>query len=312
MKGGYTYANLIYDSKNDWSINKTLDYIYSKNENLDLLNIHQSISIGTYNGEDTLEILEKADPRVRMAVVERSGYIKNTVFLKALDICKEKNILLIIQAEDRELSRDNSRLSEELETIRCGLLAKQKNSNIHFTHVSSKEAIKILRQLKLDSSNITSDITPHHLASNNTKFKVNPPLKEREDTRIFIEGIKDGTIDTIATDHAPQTPEDINEGLTGAVGLETSFSICYTELVRKHKIELRKLSSLMSGKAAELLNLNQGYLRKGYKADIVLVDLNKTGIIDSSKFLSKSNNTPFNNYQYFGEVLMTIDRKSVV
>lgn len=306
LKGGYTYTNLMYESKDDWSISQTLDYIYNKNEQLDLINLHQSIFIGRHNCEDTLEILNNVDSRVKIVVVERSAYISNSIFLKAVSLCKEKNIVLIVQAEDRELQKDNPRLSEELETIRCGLLAKNSKSSIHFTHISSKEAVKALRQLKEGCNNITCDITPHHLALNDTKYKVNPPLKEKEDTDIFIEAIRDGIIDTIATDHAPQTIEDLNKGLTGAVGLETAFSVCYTALVIKHKIKLSKLSSLMSGKPSEILNLNQGYLRKGYKADIVLVDLKKTGIIDSSKSLSKCNNTPFFNYKYFGEVLMTI------
>lgn len=306
LKGGYTYVNLMYDSNEEWSIEETLDYVYKKNVELDLINIHQSIFIGRHNNENTIEILGTVDPRIKAIVVERSGFIKNSIFLKVMDLCKDKDIILIIQAEDRELPRNNARLAEELETIRCGLLAKGKDLNIHFTHVSSKEAIEAIKHLKLNNNNITCDITPHHLALNDTEFKVNPPLKGTEDTDIFISAIKDGTIDVIATDHAPQTDKDISEGLTGTIGIETSFSICYTELVKKHKIGISKLSSLMSGKASEILNLNQGYLRKGYKANIVLIDLNDTGIVDSSKLQSKSSNNAFNKYQYSGKVLMTI------
>jgi len=106
LKGGYTYTNLMYDSNDQWSISKTLDYIYYKNKALDLIDIHQSIFIGRHNSEDAIEILKTADPRVRIVVVERSGFIKNSIFLKVLTVCKEKNMVLILLVfEKRNLNR---------------------------------------------------------------------------------------------------------------------------------------------------------------------------------------------------------------
>lgn len=306
LKGGYTYVNLMYDSKAEWSIKETLDYIYDKNKTLDLIKIQQSIFIGRHKNEDSIGILQKIDPRIKAVVVERSAYIENSMFLKIMKFCKDKDILLIIQAEDRELPKANSRLSEVIETIRVGLLANYSGTKIHFTHVSSKEAVKAIRHLKLEDNNITCDITPHHLASNDIEYKVNPPLKGKEDTEIFIKAIEDGTIDMIATDHAPQTFNDMNKGLTGAIGIEIAFPICYTELTVKNKIGISKLSSLLSGNPSRVLNLNQGYLIKGYKADIILIDLDISQTIDSSKFQSKSINTPFDGYESFGKILMTI------
>ena len=135
---------------------------------------------------------------------------------------------------------------------------------------------------------------------------------ERDDVVAIIEGIKDGTVDCIGTDHAPHTEEDKLNGAPGMVGIETAFSICYTELVKKNGISINKLSELMSKNPANILRMNKGTITIGKEGDLVLVDLDKKVVIDKEKFTSKGKNTPFNGKKYFGEVLMTIKSGKVI
>ena len=135
---------------------------------------------------------------------------------------------------------------------------------------------------------------------------MNPPIKDEADRQAIVEALKDGTIDMIATDHAPHTAEDKANGSPGLVGLETAFAICNTKLVKERNIDLRTLSKVMSYGGANLMGINKGLLKEGYFADLVIVDTDKKIVVDSSKFASKAKNTPFDKMELYGEVLMTI------
>ena len=149
-------------------------------------------------------------------------------------------------------------------------------------------------------------MTPHHIALWDNDYKVNPPIRSKEDVDALIEGIIDGTVDAIATDHAPHTEEDKLRGAPGLSGLETAFSVSYTTLVRTGRIDLSKLSKLMSGNPGRIMDVKKGKIERGYDGDVVLIDLEKEIVVDRGKFLSKGRNTPFNGMKFYGEVKMTI------
>ncbi len=139
-------------------------------------------------------------------------------------------------------------------------------------------------------------------------YNVNPPIRKREDVLAIVEGIKYGIVDVIATDHAPpHSIEDKEAGAPGISGLETAFSICYTNLVRTGDVSLNRLSQLMSAAPGRLMGINKGKIKAGYDGDIVLLDLDKEFRIDKNDFISKGKNTPpFNGMKVYGQVVATI------
>ena len=143
-------------------------------------------------------------------------------------------------------------------------------------------------------------------------YRVNPPIREEEDRQAIIKAIKDGYVDAIATDHAPHSKEDKEQGAPGLTGLETAFSLCYTELVRGGHITLNRLSELLSKRPAEIVGFQKGRVALGFHGDLVLVDLDKEYTINPEGFYSKGKNTPFNGYKVYGEILKTIKGGRIV
>ncbi len=191
----------------------------------------------------------------------------------------------------------------------------------HVCHISTKESVELIRQAKKRGVDITCETGPHYLVLDDSdlkedgRFKMNPPLRSKEDRLALIEGLIDGTIDMIATDHAPHTAEEKSKGLVGSlmgvVGLETAFSILYTNLVKKGVISLEKLISLMSTKPAERFKIPSG-IKVGASADFTVYDLEKEYIINPDDFLSKGKATPFKDHKVFGECVLTVcDGKTV-
>ena len=242
------------------------------------------------------------------------GVMDSSVMMKAMEKAKESNWIVMSHAEDKTFSKIDMRIAEDLMTIRDLYLAKVTGARLHMAHVSTVESINAIRRTKNEGGNVTCEVTPHHigLTTDISNYRVNPPIREKEDVNAIIEGIKDGTVDCIGTDHAPHTEEDKKNGAPGMVGLETSFSICYTELVKNNNISINKLSELMSKNPANILRMNKGTISVGKDGDLVLVDLNKEVTIDKETFVSKGKNTPFQGRKYFGEVIKTIRGGKVI
>lgn len=194
-------------------------------------------------------------------------------------------------------------------------LCKKTGVSYHVCHVSAKESVEIIRQAKKQGVDITCETGPHYLILDDSclkeegRFKMNPPLRDKSDREALIEGIKDGTIDMIATDHAPHTAEEKSKGLEkslmGVVGLETAFAECYTNLVKKGIISLEKLIELMSISPAKRFGLESG-IEVGKKASLTVFDLEKSYTVDPEAFLTKGRSTPFEGDTVFGECLMTV------
>ena len=225
-----------------------------------------------------------------------------------LAICHQRDITIMSHAEDMEISPWDYRLAEDLETIRNCWLSEYYQTRLHMCHVSTRGALEAVRIAKLRGAPVTCEVTPHHLwfTDDVCDYKVNPPIRTADDVAALIEGIRDGTVDAIATDHAPHSEEDKAKGAAGMVGSETAFGVCYTRLCRGEGLPLELLSILMSERPAEILGLNKGRLEPGRDADLVLVDLEHPYRVDRQKLHSKSKNSPYDGAELYGRVCATI------
>lgn len=188
-------------------------------------------------------------------------------------------------------------------------LTKETGCAYHVCHISCKESVELIRRAKAEGVNVTCETGPHYLILTDEdlredgKFKMNPPLRSKEDRDALIDGIKDGTIDMIATDHAPHSDEEKSKGLEksafGIVGIETAFQLVYTHLVKKNIISLEKAIELLSVNPRKRFNIPLG-------DDCTVWNLNEKTVINPDEFLSKGKATPFENTEVFGKCLLTV------
>ena len=228
----------------------------------------------------------------------RGGYIHDGAYARAhghRGICSE--------SEWREVERD----------IR---LAEETGCAFHVCHVSTKESVRLVREARARGVNVTAETAPHYLLlteedlQEDGRFKMNPPLRERADRDALIEGLLDGTIGMIATDHAPHTPEEKSRGLEkspmGVAGLECAFPVLYTGLVEKGVVTLEKLVELMSSAPAKRFGIPGGEIEVGKPANLAVFDIDTEYTIDSSEFASMGRATPFEGWRVRGKCLMTV------
>ena len=296
-----------------------------------LIDAFQTVSITDgFSGNDTHHLDEvcRAFPAVPVITEDGKDVLEASVMEEAMRKCAEKGIIVSCHCEDPALVpkakqfraekcfREAEKVLADAEntfTERNIELALKAGCRVHIAHASTKAALEAVRRAKKSAQGsklVTCEVTPHHIALSNTADElcaelVNPPLRSEEDRLAVIQAILDGTADVISTDHAPHTAADKVSGACGFTGIELSFAVCNTTLVRSGVISLSKLSSLMSAVPAKLLGLKKGRLLPGYPADIVLVAPDEEQIVDSAKFFSKGKYTPFNGKTLTGKVLRT-------
>ncbi|MGU8413982.1 dihydroorotase [Clostridium perfringens] len=316
VRGGYTTVTLMPNTKPVCSSKEILDYVVNKGKEVGLVDLYQTVSITkNLSGEEINHLKEfEGNPNVKAITDDGKGVSDSKIMMEAMKIAKENNWIVMSHAESPEFSRVDMRLAENMMTWRDITLAKFVDCRLHMSHVSTKEAMKYIIEGKNDGVKVTCEITPHHLALNNkiSNYRVNPPIREEEDVNFLIKAIKMNYVDCIGTDHAPHSKEDKEKGAPGMIGIEQAFSICYTKLVKENHISLNKLSQLMSGNAAKLLNINKGKLQPGFLGDLVLIDLNKNRIFKEEDIVSRSKNTPFNGMKFYGDVVVTIKNGKIV
>ena len=316
VRGGYTTVTLMPNTKPVCSSKEVLDYVVNKGKEVGLVDLYQTVSITkNLSGEEINHLREfEGNPNVKAITDDGKGVSDSKIMMEAMKIAKENNWIVMSHAESPEFSRVDMRLAENMMTWRDITLAKFVDCRLHMSHVSTKEAMKYIIEGKNDGVKVTCEITPHHLALNNkiSNYRVNPPIREEDDVNFLIKAIKMNYVDCIGTDHAPHSKEDKEKGAPGMIGIEQAFSICYTKLVKENHISLNKLSQLMSGNAAKLLNINKGKLQPGFLGDLVLIDLNKKRIFKEEDIVSRSKNTPFNGMEFYGDVVVTINNGKIV
>lgn len=234
--------------------------------------------------------------------------------------CEDNSLLFDGYIHDGEYARMHghrgiSSASEYKQIERDLRLAEETGCAYHVCHISTKESVELIRQAKARGVNVTCETAPHYLVlcdedmQEDGRFKMNPPLRSREDKKALIEGIKDGTIDMIATDHAPHSAEEKGRGLEkslmGVVGLETAFPVLYTELVKKNIITLDRLVELMGFKPKERFGIDTNN-------DFAVFDISEAYKIDPEDFLSMGRATPFAGREVFGRCLLTVHNGKVV
>ncbi len=213
-------------------------------------------------------------------------------------------------------------IAEELIVARDIIVAEYTNSPIHFAHISTKNSVKMIRQAKQKGIQITAETTPHHftlteraLKSYDTNFKMNPPLRTEEDKKAIIEGLKDGTIDVIASDHAPHAIEDKEVEFTfapnGIIGLETELGLALTELYHKNHLTIEAIVRKLSINPRKILNLQIPKIEVGERANLTLFDADKVWTVDSKNFKSKSKNTPFDKKLLTGKAVAVINNNQL-
>ena len=184
-------------------------------------------------------------------------------------------------------------------------LLREVGGNLHVGHISRAETVDMIRAAKAEGLPITCEVTPHHLIGFDSDYKVNPPLRTKRDTLALIEGILDGTIDCLSTDHAPHTPADKANGMAGISNIEHAFQI-YLKVFQENGIPLTRLSEMLSLSPAKRLGLKAGLFLPGYAASVTALSVEEESEIDAMRMISRSHNTPFHGRKVMGRVLKTI------
>lgn len=249
---------------------------------------------------------------------------------RILEATKKFNIPFISHCEDTNISKNGvvnegtnlnlpeiPKAAEETMVARNIELAKITQGRLHIAHVSTKRSVELIREAKKNRIKVTCEATPHHwtltdeaVKNLDTNTKMNPPLRSQEDVEAIKEGLQDGTIDVIASDHAPHTLAEKQQGYKlapfGIIGLETTVGLIISQLVNKRILSLSEAIAKLTINPAKVLNLDAGELKIGKKADITIIDMNKEWTVDVNKFESKARNCPFNGWKLQGKAVITI------
>lgn len=305
--GGYTFVNLMPNTRPVCSSAAQAHAVMDEAERLGICGANQTISITENFDGRTLDHLKTLPEDLRFITEDGKGVQNNEVMAKAFAICAQRDLVLMSHAEDMEISKWDYRLAENIETVRNLHLSEYYGTRLHLCHVSTKEAVAAIGDAKRRGVPVTCEVTPHHLWFADTDYRVNPPIRQPEDVEALVEAIRTGVVDAIATDHAPHSAEDKANGAAGMIGLETAFGVCYTKLCREQGLDLYYLEALMSRFPAAILGLaGKGAIQVGMDADLTLVELDTPYVVDAAAMHSKSHNTPFDGVTLYGRVDLTI------
>ncbi|MBQ8394009.1 MAG: dihydroorotase [Clostridia bacterium] len=334
VKGGFTQICCM-PNTNPVTDNKVVvTYIKAREKEVDLCKIHPigAITKGS-KGEEMAGIagMKKAGA---VAISDDGVAVKNARLMRlAMEYAKGFNMICLCHCEDKDLV-DGGVVHEGLSATIAGLkgipraaedviiareisLAETLDAPVHICHVSTYSGVRMIRNAKAAGIKVTAETCPHYFSvtdeiirTYDTNTKVNPPIREEIDKQAILEGLKDGTLDCIVTDHAPHHIDDKNVeydlAAFGISGIETSFGFAIKYLYKAGVLSLNEIADRMSAAPARILGLDGGELKEGGVADLMIADLDESWVVDSSKFVSKGKNTPFNGYELDGVVKYTI------
>lgn len=316
----------------------TLTDILERAKELPIHVLQASAVTKSFNGRDLvdMEAMKKAGA---VGFTDDGLPIMNAgVLKKAMEEAKRLNVPISLHEEDSSLvikaGINKGKVSEELQfggapavaedtmVARDCMIALATGASVDIQHISSKNAVEMVRQAKAMGANVVAEATPHHFTLTEDAVKkygamckMNPPVRTEDDRQAIIRGLQDGTIEIIATDHAPHTTEEKEAGIekspSGIIGLETALSLGITSLVKEGHLTMMKLLEKMTINPANLYHLDAGYIAVGKEADFVLFDENETYVVGDT-FASKSCNTPFIGWELTGKVKYTICNGKVV
>lgn len=325
------------------NLNPVPDSVEHLQEQIDIIKKDAVINVYPYASITVDEKGEKLSDLSGMADIciaysdDGRGVQSDEMMLEAMKIAKARNKMIVAHCEVNDLldggyihkgkyaqehgHRGICSESEWKQIERDIELVKQTGCAYHVCHISTKESVELIRQAKKDGINITCETGPHYLVLSDKdlqehgRFKMNPPLRDENDKEALIKGILDGTIDMIATDHAPHSAEEKSKGLEksnmGVVGIETAFPVMYTYFVKNNIISLEKLVELLSVNANKRFNIGSD-IKVGNKADLTVFDLNDKYTVNPDEFLSMGRSTPFEGMEVYGVCKMTICNGNIV
>lgn len=332
--GGFTTVCCMPNTKPVLDNVDTVKYIIEKGKEVGLTNVLPvgAVTMNMEGKEVTdIESLKKAGI---CAISEDGKSVMNSgVYRKAMKEAARLNVPVMAHCEDINLVEGGvinlgnkskelgvkgiSNAVEDVIAMRDIMLARETNAKLHLCHCSTKDSVEMVKQAKAEGIDVTAEVCPHHfsmcsddITENDGNFKMNPPLRTREDMETLIKGLSEDIMDVISTDHAPHSKEekekDLEHAPFGIVGLETSVPLTITNLVKKGYITPLQMAAKMSYNPAQVLGSDKGTLNEKAVADITIIDPDAEYTIDKNTFQSKGKNTPFDGYKVNGKVLYTI------
>jgi len=338
--GGFTSIACMPNTNPVIDNESVIRYVMNKSKQDGLVNVFPigAITKGL-KGEELAEIGEMKFAGAVAISDDGKPVRSSSLMKKALQYASMFDITVISHCEDPELADEGvmnegywstvlglkgiSSAAEAIMVSRDLILAEYTKTPVHIAHVSTELSVDLIRNAKRRGVNVTAETCPHYFVLTeeacdnfNTLAKVNPPLRTRRDVEAVIEGLKDGTIDIIATDHAPHHADEknveFNLAANGMVGFETALPLAVTYLVKPGILTMEELVKKMCLNPSRILGLNKGTLEVGKSADITIVDISEEYIVDVQKFQSKSKNSPFDGFKLSGAVYYTIVEGNVV
>lgn len=339
-KGGFTTVCCMPNTKPVVDNVETVKYIIEKGEKTGLTNV-LPVGAVTKNmaGVEITDVEELKKAGICAISEDGKSVMNSGVYRKAMKNAAKANVPVLAHCEDINLVEGGvinlgdksselgvkgiSNAVEDVIAMRDIMLAKETGATLHLCHCSTKDSVEMVKRSKEEGIKVTAEVCPHHfsmcsddITSNDGNFKMNPPLRAREDMEALIKGLQDDIMDVISTDHAPHSAEekakDLEHAPFGIVGLETSVALTVTNLVKKGYLTPMQMAAKMSYNPAKVLGIPKGTLDEGKIADITIIDPDKEYTIDVNTFESKGKNTPFDGYKVSGEVEYTILNGKVV
>lgn len=336
-KGGFTTVVCMANTKPAVDNKETLSYILKKTEN-SLINVLQTAAVTVgLQGKDIVNMAELKRAGAAGFTDDGIPLINAGTALNAMETAKALNVPISFHEEDPSLIGNSgindgavaagmkikgaSSVAEDSMIARDCILALESGARVNFQHISSAKAVDLIRHAKFKGADVFAEASPHHFTLTEddvlkygTNAKMNPPLRTDADRTGIIDGLKDGTINIIATDHAPHSMEEKDREFTmapsGIIGLETALALGITELVEKGHLTLSELLEKMTINPARLYNLDSGRIKEGASADVLIFNADEKWTVD--KFSSKSSNSPFIGWELKGKVKYTICRGRIV
>ncbi len=333
-RGGFTTICPMPNTKPAIDSKEMIEWLKKKEREEALVNI---LPIGAVTkgqmGEELSEIAEMAMAGAAAISEDGKSVMSTSLYREGMIKAKEAGIPVFAHCEDKNLVGNGvinegskarelnlpgiSNAVEDIIAIRDILLAKETGVRLHLCHCSTKDSVAFLKWAKEEGLPVTGEVCPHHftltdddIPCDDSNYKMNPPLRSKADVEALKEGLKNGILDVIATDHAPHSEEEKDKSFLqapfGIVGLETAFALSYTELVETGVLSFSELVGKLSTNPADVLGLNRGSLKEGWTADIVIADTREWYRIDKEKFVSFGKNTPFHNRRVKGRIMYTL------
>ncbi|MBQ1193912.1 MAG: dihydroorotase [Lachnospiraceae bacterium] len=333
-KGGFTSICAMPNTKPVTDSRETVEYILNKAKEVSPINVLVVGAVTKGQAGKELSDIEGMKQAGICAISEDGKSVMNSgLYREAMHKAKELGIPVLAHCEDITMVQggaiNKGKKSEELGVkgisnavedvivARDILIAKETGARLHLCHCSTFDSAKMVEDAKKEGLPVTAEVCPHHftlseedILENDANYKMNPPVRGKEDLEALREGLHSDIFDVIATDHAPHSAEEKARGIEtapfGIVGSETAVALTMTELVHKGLLTYMQMAEKMSYNPAKVLGIEKGTLDEGAVADIVIIDPEKEYVIDSDTFLSKGKNTPFNGYKAKGMVVRTI------